>query len=37
MASERVIRTTLSQLGESIDNEEVQPPAIIVVGDVAAL
>jgi uroporphyrin-III C-methyltransferase / precorrin-2 dehydrogenase / sirohydrochlorin ferrochelatase len=37
MASERVIRTTLSQLGKSIETEKVRPPAIIMIGDVAGL
>ncbi len=37
LASERVIRTTLGPLGKVIETEEVQPPAIIVVGDVAGL
>lgn len=37
LASERVIRTTLGQLGKTIETEEVQPPAIIVIGDVAGL
>lgn len=37
LTSERVIRTTLAQLGKAIDSEEVQPPAVIVVGDVAGL
>lgn len=37
LASERVIRTTLGQLGKSIETEKVRPPAIILIGDVAGL
>lgn len=37
LASERVIRTTLGQLGEAIETEQVRPPAILVIGDLAGL
>ena len=37
LATERVIRTNLGELGKAIETEEVQPPAIIVVGEVAGL
>jgi uroporphyrin-III C-methyltransferase/precorrin-2 dehydrogenase/sirohydrochlorin ferrochelatase len=37
LVSERVIRTTLGQLGKSIETEKVRPPAIIWIGAVAGL
>lgn len=37
MPTERTVLTTLGELGRAIDDEQVQPPAVIVVGDVVAL
>jgi len=37
LPSERVIRTSVGQLGKAIETEEVRPPAIIIIGDVAGL
>lgn len=37
LASERVIHTSLGQLGKATETEKVRPPAIIVIGDVAGL
>lgn len=37
LPSERVLRTSLGQLGALIGTERVRPPAIIVIGDVVAL
>jgi uroporphyrin-III C-methyltransferase/precorrin-2 dehydrogenase/sirohydrochlorin ferrochelatase len=37
LPSERVIRTSVGQLGKAIETQEVRPPAIMVMGDVARL
>lgn len=37
LPTERVVRTTLGGLGETIRAEEVAPPAVIVVGEVAGM
>jgi uroporphyrin-III C-methyltransferase/precorrin-2 dehydrogenase/sirohydrochlorin ferrochelatase len=37
LQSQRVVRTSLSQLGRAIASARVSPPAVIVIGDVAAL
>jgi uroporphyrin-III C-methyltransferase/precorrin-2 dehydrogenase/sirohydrochlorin ferrochelatase len=37
MPTERTVLTTLGQLGEAITREDVQAPAVIVVGDVVAV
>lgn len=37
LPTERVVRTTLGQLGQVLMAEEIRPPAIIVIGAVAAL
>jgi uroporphyrin-III C-methyltransferase / precorrin-2 dehydrogenase / sirohydrochlorin ferrochelatase len=37
LPTERTVRSTLGELGAAVAAEDVQPPAIIVIGDVAAL
>ena len=37
LPSERVVRTTLAQLGAAITADRIEPPAIIVIGDVVGL
>lgn len=37
LSTERVLHTTLEQLGSVIEAESVQPPAVIVIGEVVAL
>lgn len=34
LPSERVVRTTLAELGDAIETEHLRPPAIIVIGEV---
>ncbi len=37
MPGERTVLSTLGALSEDLERESVQPPAIIVVGDVVAV
>lgn len=37
MPTQRILRTTLASLGATVRDEQVRPPAIIVVGQVASL
>lgn len=37
LPTERVVRTTLADLGRVIATERIRPPAVVVVGEVAAL
>ena len=37
LATQRFFRTTLAELGRTIAEEEVKPPAVIVIGQVADL
>ncbi len=37
LPTERTIKSTLGQLGADVASEGIRPPAIIVIGDVAAL
>jgi uroporphyrin-III C-methyltransferase/precorrin-2 dehydrogenase/sirohydrochlorin ferrochelatase len=37
MPGERIVLTTLAELGADLDRHAVRPPAIIVVGDVVAV
>jgi uroporphyrin-III C-methyltransferase/precorrin-2 dehydrogenase/sirohydrochlorin ferrochelatase len=37
MPTERTVLTTLGELGDAIKNERVQPPAIIVIGEVVGV
>ena len=37
MPGERVVLSTLGEVGDDVAREEVRPPAIVVVGDVVAV
>ena len=37
MPTERTVLTTLGELGDALAAEQVQPPAVIVVGEVVAV
>ncbi|MFP5336469.1 MAG: uroporphyrinogen-III C-methyltransferase [Actinomycetes bacterium] len=37
LPTERVVRTTLADLGRVIEGERIRPPAIVVIGDVVGL
>jgi uroporphyrin-III C-methyltransferase/precorrin-2 dehydrogenase/sirohydrochlorin ferrochelatase len=37
MPGERVVLSTLGEVGEDVERLQVRPPAIVVVGDVVAV
>jgi uroporphyrin-III C-methyltransferase/precorrin-2 dehydrogenase/sirohydrochlorin ferrochelatase len=37
MPTERTVLTTLGELGGTITDEDIRPPAVIVIGDVVAI